>query len=36
MERVEEGKWGRALVKLWADGENVSDWLLEEGLVERY
>lgn len=33
---VEEGKYGRAVAELEADGENVSDWMLREGYAERY
>lgn len=36
MELVEVGKWGRPVVELYADGESVSDWMLENGYADRY
>lgn len=31
-----KGKYGRYIAEVWADGININDWLLEEGLVELY
>ncbi len=28
--------YGRSLAEVWADAINVSDWLLENGLAEKY
>ena len=28
------GKYGRLLVDIWLDGENINDWLVSEGLAE--
>lgn len=35
-EILEKDKYGRALAELYIDGKNVSDILLEEGLVDKY
>lgn len=36
VEISEEGKYGRAVAEIEADGENVSDWMLRQGYAERY
>ncbi len=36
VESVKTEKYGRWLAELWADGVNVNDWLLTEGLARPY
>lgn len=34
IEGLETGYHGRPIVEIYADGENVSDWMLHNGLAE--
>ena len=35
-QKDKKGKYGRWLAEIWLDDECINDWLLSEGLAEKY